>query len=349
MRETVRKMTAYKPPLEGRSSDPSRLLLDFNERTQPVAPEVIDAVIAYLKQGRIHVYPEYGDLTQKLAAYASVSPDQVMLTNGSDHGIELIYRATTEPGDEVIVPVPTFAMLTHCAEVQGASIRAPLITKERGYPLDEVLGLLTEQTRLVVLCNPNAPTGGITPLPVVERLLRATEHTTVLVDECYFEYASATVQPFLEKYPHLLITRTFSKTWGLAGLRLGYILGSVRNINHLMAIRGPYDMNMAAVVAAGAALDNPSYMYNYTNEVKNVSRPRFLAYLAKRGIPFWPSDANFVLIEPYDSVKLEQELRLRGIFVRPRGGPGIDGTLRITLGTASDIDRVIRAMDELEC
>lgn len=342
-------MIAYKPPLEGRSSDSSRLLVDFNERTQPVAPVVLEAVIDYLKQSRIHVYPEYGDLAEKLAVYAGVSADQIMLTNGSDHGIELIYRATTEPGDEVIVPAPTFAMLTHCAEVQGASIRAPLITKENGYPLDEVLAVVNSKTKLVVLCNPNAPTGGITPLPVIERLLEATQHTTVLVDECYFEYASVTAQPLLKQYPHLLITRTFSKTWGLAGLRLGYILGSARNIEHLLAVRGPYDMNMAAVVAARAALENPSYMYDYTDEVKSVSRPRFLAYLTKRGIPFWPSDANFVLIEPRDPVKLEQELRVRGILVRPRSGPGIDGTLRITLGTASDVDRIIKAMDEIDC
>jgi histidinol-phosphate aminotransferase len=347
MRRAIREMLAYQPPIEGRSVEDSRLLVDFNERTTPVPDFIIAAVSEYLMSRRLHLYPEYKNIEERIAEYAGVKSNEVMITNGSDHGIEIIYRATTEPGDDVVVPSPTFAMLTHCAEVQGTTILSPFYSKRGGYPIDEVLSAITDKTKLVVCCNPNSPTGTISAVSTIERILTEAPHVSVLVDECYFEYSSVTAKDLIKDYNQIFITRTFSKTWGLAALRLGYVLAHSDTISNLKKVRGPYDMNVPAVIAANAALENPSYMKEYVDEVITLARPRFCAYLETKGINYWPSEANFVLLEPKNPVSFEEGLRSRGIYVRSRKGPGIEGTVRITIGKLDDVERVISALEEM--
>ena len=154
-------MSAYAPPLEGR--DPTtHTLLDFNERTRPVSKKVQDALVDYIRSGRLQMYPSYSDVVQKIAQYANVPSEQLMITNGSDQGIDLVFRAACSPGDEVIIPSPSFAMYTQCAGVENAKIIAPHYTKEHGYPKTEVLNAISEKTKLIVISNPNNPCGSLT-------------------------------------------------------------------------------------------------------------------------------------------------------------------------------------------
>lgn len=342
----IKRMSPYKPPLEGRSGG-GFLLLDFNERTTPVAPYVTEALIDYLRQDCLQVYPEYGDFLKKLAQYLGVGEDEVMVTNGSDQGIDLIYRTVAGPGDEAVVPVPTFAMLTHSAEVVGLRLETPAYTRDFQYPVEKVLSLVTERTKVITVCNPNSPTGTLLDPAEVVRIAKAAPHASVLVDECYYEYSKATVVDYINECPNLYVTRTFSKTWGLPSLRLGYIVSSSRNIEELLKVRGPYDVNKLSVVAAAAALDDPSFMEEYVEEVLQVSRPMFLSFLEEKGITYWPTEANFVLIYPPDSKLLYEQLHQEGILVRPRSGPGIEGTVRITIGTKEDTERLIAALARL--
>jgi histidinol-phosphate aminotransferase len=341
----IRAMSAYKPPLEKRSS--KFLLCDFNERIDPVSPVINQAIRAYLDQDSLQRYPSYGDMTARIARYAEVPAEQVMLTNGSDHGIELIFRATCSAGDEVVVPQPSFAMYRQVAAAEGLVLKTPLYDAEGRFPLDATLASLTARTRLVVVGNPNNPTGtGIEPSALLQ-IAEAAGEAAVLVDECYFEYTRATVKDALERHPNLFITRTFSKTWGLAALRLGYILSAARNIEDLLKVRGPYDINTIAVVAARAALDNPEYMQSYVDEVMSLSKPRFERFLQDAGIRYWPGKANFVLTFPESPERVLQGLEAEAILVRPQRGPGIDGALRMSLGRLSDTERLIAALEKL--
>ena len=161
IRENIKKMKPYQPPLEGRASG-GYLLLDFNEMTIEPSPKVKKALKEFVDSGRLQVYPEYGDLEAKIAKYAGNKPGQVMVTNGSDQGIDVIVRAFVKDGDKVIIPFPSFAMYYQSAEIQGAEILKPIYRPDLSFPLEEVLGLIEKsvnRSKLLIIANPNNPTG----------------------------------------------------------------------------------------------------------------------------------------------------------------------------------------------
>ncbi|WP_018415466.1 pyridoxal phosphate-dependent aminotransferase [Teredinibacter turnerae] len=343
-KEHINRMSAYKPPLDGR--DPKQhLLLDFNERTLPVSAAVEDALVAYIRDGRLQMYPAYGDIAEQIARYAKVEPDQVMITNGSDQGIDLVIRASCREGDEAIIPSPSFAMYLQCAKVENLDVHQPQYTREKGYPLQEVLGLINEKTRLITVANPNNPSGTILPREEIVTLAKAAPEAVILVDECYFEYCSVTVADLVAQYPNIVITRTFSKTWGIPSLRLGYIISARENILPLLNVRGPYDINQLAIVAIRAALANLDGVESYVDEVMQQSKPRLESYLDSKGIEFWPSGGNFLWVFVADPVSTEARLQAAGILVRPKmDGDGRLG-LRITLGTLAQTEHLLAVLE----
>lgn len=340
------KLRAYTPPLEGR--DPlSHLLLDFNERTLPLGEEVRKALVNYINGGRMQMYPSYGDITQRIAAYAGVDDEQVMITNGSDQGIELIFRASCERGDEAIIPSPSFAMYQQCAKIEGLKIREPQFSFEGGFPTDEVLACIAENTRIICIANPNNPSGTAVAREDIKRIAQAAPQTSILVDECYFEYAKDTVCDLIDEFPNILVTRTFSKTWGIPSLRFGYLLASKENITALLSVRGPYDINQLAVVAARAALEHPQYTEEYVNEVMTQSKPLLERYLREKSIVFWPSSANYLWAFVPQALEVASYLEKKGILVRPKADDGGNIGLRITLGSQAHTERLITILDEL--
>ncbi|WP_045826935.1 pyridoxal phosphate-dependent aminotransferase [Teredinibacter turnerae] len=343
-KEHINRMSAYKPPLDGR--DPKQhLLLDFNERTLPVSAAVEDALVAYIRDGRLQMYPAYGDIAEQIARYAKVEPDQVMITNGSDQGIDLVIRASCREGDEAIIPGPSFAMYLQCAKVENLDVHQPQYTREKGYPLQEVLGLINEKTRLITVANPNNPSGTILSREEIVVLAKAAPEAVILVDECYFEYCSVTVADLVAQYPNIVITRTFSKTWGIPSLRLGYIISARENILPLLNVRGPYDINQLAIVAIRAALANLDGVESYVDEVMQQSKPRLESYLDSMGIEFWPSGGNFLWVFFADPVSIEARLQAAGILVRPKmDGDGRLG-LRITLGTLVQTEHLLAVLE----
>lgn len=345
-RGCIKDMGPYKPPLEGRSLG-GFLLLDFNERTKPPHPLVREAVERYACSGELHVYPEYGKLDHIVEKHAGVESGQVIVTNGSDQGIDMIYRALVEKGDEVILTAPTFAMLEQSALVQGAKLIRPRYQGENlDFPYDEVMQSIGKDTKLVVLCNPNSPTGTTIKKEKSEEIIkRANEFgACVMVDEAYHEFSpELTVADLVDKYSKLFVTRSFSKTLGIPSLRAGYVVSQERNIGELNKIRGPYDVNMFAVVAM-LTLSNPAVvddMRQYVREVMEVSKPILEAFYMENGVRFYPSGANFHLIE---AEGLEDFLRSKGILIRPRKDP--PGTVRVSIGTREDTGRYINAFTE---
>lgn len=336
-------MSAYLPPLEGRNPD-SHLLLDFNERTLPVSDEVRDALLAYINGGRMQMYPCYEDITDRIADYVGVDVGNVMITNGSDQGIDLVFRATCSSGDEAIIPHPGFAMYDQCAKVENLDIITPSYTMEHGFPVRETIAAVTGKTKIICFANPNNPSGTGVSRDHIIQLLEAAPNAAVLVDECYYEYSKNTVVDLVERYPNLIVTRTFSKTWGIPSLRMGYLIAAKQNVNALLNVRGPYDINQLAVVAVRAALEAPQYMETYIKEVMEESKPAVEAFLSERDIDFWPSEANFIWMFSEQSEIIERQLLEADILVRPKFDADGRRGLRITLGTKEQTDRLLGEM-----
>ena len=338
------QMSAYQPPLEGRSVE-QHLLLDFNERTLRVDPAIDKALISYIKSGALQKYPAYGEVTDKIASYAGVAAANLMLTNGSDQGLDLVIRASCGEEDEAIIPAPSFAIYRQFAEIQAARIVEPLYTKEGGYPTSDILSLIGAKTRLIVIPNPNNPSGTLVPREEIIQILNAAPQAVVLLDECYYEYLGESVVDLCDQYANLVVARTLSKTWGLAALRIGFLVSNSQNIEQLLKIRGPYDVNQLAVIAAEAALDNPQYTKDYIAEVMNKSKPAFEAWCKGRQIGFWPSSANFLWTFPPDAANLASYLEECNILVRPKKDSLGNLGLRINLGTMEQTEQLISALN----
>jgi len=344
----IQVLQPYKPPLDGRSAA-QHLLLDFNERTMPVASHVTEALKAHIDRQDLQCYPAYGDLNDQVAAYAGVPPEHCMFTNGSDQGIDLVVRCCCEYGSEAIIPAPTFAMYEQAALTEGLVIKSPFFTKEDGFPTKEVLSLVGPKTTLIVFSNPNNPTGTAIPREVILEVAQKASHCAILVDECYYEFMppESTVKDEVAKLPNLFVTRTFSKTFGLPSLRLGYLISCEANIKALCSVRGPYDVNKLAVVAVKAALADQKYVFDFVKELNKQAKPKFEEFLRSKGIDFWPSSANYIFCYFSNPVQLEAALRDRQILVRPKkDAKGVTG-LRVSIGTVEQTNRLITSLQEL--
>ena len=348
IRENIKKMSPYKPPLEGRATG-GYLLLDFNEMTIEPSPKVKKALKEFVDSGRLQVYPEYEDLDSRIAEYAGVKPSQVMVTNGSDQGIDVIVRALVSENDKIIIPTPSFAMHYQSAEIQGAEILKPSYGKDLSFPFEEVLDLIEDDVKLIIVANPNNPTGTSISQEVLLKILKKAKEKDIalLHDEAYFEFSNITAKDFVGDFDNLFITRTFSKTFGLVSTRPGYVLSQEKNIKELLKIRGPYDVNMFAKTAICAALEDLGYIKKYIAEVMEKSKPKLEKFFRENGVKFWPGKANFLLVKPDDREKALQILQSEGILVRPREGPNIEGTIRVSIGTLKDTERFIKAYSKV--
>lgn len=349
-RENIKKMTPYKPPLEGRSAR-DYTLLDFNERTTGTSQKVKQALKNYIDSDRLQVYPEYGDLEEKIATYAGVANFEAMVTNGADQGIDIICRAHLSDGDKVIIPFPSFAMHYQSAGIEGAETLEPSYNEEDGsFPLDEVINLIAndDKIRLVILCNPNNPLGSFISLSDLEKILTKSQEKgiPVLHDEAYFEFSGITCKDLIKNYDNLYITRTFSKAYGLVATRVGYVISQESNLQELMKIRGPYDVNMFAKISVLAALEDLQYMNEYVKEVMQESKPVLEKFLQEKGISFYPSLANFLFLKMPEPKRIIEKLKSEGVLVRPKEGPDKKIGVRVAIGTLEDTKKLINALDK---
>lgn len=344
--QRIQEMSSYNPPLAGRRGF-NGILLDFNERTLPPSPKVQKVIQDLLRTNKLQLYPEYGELAEKLARYVEVDKDQILVTNGSDQAIDLIFRTFTEAGDTVIIPTPSFAMFYQSAQIVGNKILQPLYTKaDLSFPLEEVLGMINESIKLIVVCNPNNPTGTLVSIEDIEKIAQKASNSIVLVDEAYFEFSGVTAVPLIKKYPNMIVTRTLSKAFGLPSLRVGYVIASEVYISELLKVRGPYDVNMIAYTAANAALDDFKGIQGYVNEVMTQAKPMIEEFFTKNNITFYPSSANFILFEA-NNEQVEQLLKENGILVRPQNKTNMENTLRLSIGTMDQMKQFIKVYESI--
>lgn len=344
IREAILKLGTYRPPLEERNPQ-DYLLLDFNESPLPPSPQVQQALMDYIQTGRLQTYPAYGTFLEQLGEYAQVPPQQLILTNGSDQAIDIILRALLNEGDEMVIAQPGFAMFFQVAGTLGTKVISPQYEADLGFPFAAIVAAVTPQTRLLVVINPNNPTGTSVSQEQIEILLKTFPEIAILIDEAYFEFTQQTVVPLLHNYPNLIIIRTFSKAFAIPSLRLGYAIAQPDFIEQLYKIRGPYDVNMLALVAARSQLQHPTAWQAMVQEVMLEAKPLLEHFFEKQGVSFYKGDANFMLVAPDDVEGAMQFLKDHRILVRPMRPP-IAHTFRVSVGTLPQIQHFIQVYSD---
>lgn len=341
VRKAVEKMRPYHPPLEGRGG---KLRLDFNENTRGCSPRVRRA-LAGIGTTAISIYPEQTAARRGLAAAFRVPAERLLLTNGTDEALHLITNTFVEKRDTVLLVEPTFAMYRFYSELAGARIKALRYSETMKFPMAEVLQELKRGPKVLFLANPNNPTGGIVSRAQLKQILGAAARTMVVIDEAYFEYCRVTVLRWTREYRNLIVTRTFSKAVGLAGLRIGCIFAHSGVANAMRKAQSPYPVNAAALVAAQTAIADRKFLAETVGEFK-ASKAELERGLRRLGFRPFPSAANFLLFDAGENAKIiVARLAQRGILIRDRSSDfGGRGFVRITIGTVAQTRRVLKEL-----
>jgi histidinol-phosphate aminotransferase len=349
-RPEVEGLHAYSAPLEGRRG---LLRLDFNENTVGPSPQVVEALRA-IPADHIAIYPEYDGLREAVVASLQrpLQPEQVGLFNGVDAAIHAVFHAYGDRGETLLTTSPTFGYYTPCAQMQGMAIEAiPYEGEAFAFPLQAIRSALARRPRLLLICNPNNPTGTRLAPELVLELATAAPDTLVVVDELYEAFTGDSVLPLADfaATPNLLVLRSLAKTAGLAGLRIGFAIGADPVIDRISRVTGPYDINSFAVTAAFAALRDQTYVDAYVAEVLRA-RQWISGQLQSAGVRHHVDGGNYLLIWPKGgAAAVDAALRAEGILVRSMAGkPLIDGALRVSLGTVEQMQRFWRAYAAIE-
>ena len=341
-RKAVLEMAPYSPPTGNRAES---LRLDFNENTVGCSPAVTAALQAALTPERLAIYPAYDGIRESLAAYFGAEPDQFLLTNGTDEAIQVFVNTYLDDRDEIVLLRPSYAMYRFYAEVAAAKI-IEVDYPSPGFelPLERLLGAITKATRAVIVSNPNNPTGTGIDLNAIERILNHAPHAAILIDEAYFEFHGVTAMGLLNGYANLFVSRTFSKAFGMAGMRIGCLFSQAANIAHLHKAQSPYSVNSLAAIAAQAAVQQTGFVRSYVAEVLQ-SRQLLAAHLDALGILYVKSQANFILTLVGERAReIRDALRGHAILVRDRSYE-IPGGLRITLGTVAQTKLLLSELE----
>ncbi|MBI3492885.1 MAG: histidinol-phosphate aminotransferase family protein [Acidobacteria bacterium] len=331
------------------------LRLHQNENTGGCSPRVIEA-LARLRPEQIGFYPPYTAATEAVAEYLGVAPDHVTLTNGLDEGIMAMAVAYLRPAPggpilEAIVPEPAFEIFRFDTAVAGGRLVQVMPKPDFRFPLDDVLAAITPNTRVVFLTNPNNPTGVSMPLDAIRALARRVPgEAIVFVDEAYAEFARDSFIPELASFPNVIVGRTFSKAFGLAGLRIGCLVGTPDRMDPIRRAIPVYSVSIAAVAAVQAALTDLNHLNDYLSQV-DESKALFYAACDRLGLTYWKSQANFVLVHAGDRLDaLVNGAFARGIYIRDRSTePGCAGCARIGTGVVSHTRQCIAVMEEVLC
>jgi histidinol-phosphate aminotransferase len=323
--------------------------LSANENPLGPSPTVVEAIRR--EATRVHLYPDGGSLAlrQALGHRLGVEPAQVLIGNGADELIGMVALATLERGDEVVVPEPSFEPYATSAVLAGAVVRAsPLAGYETD--LDDVRRRVTARTKAIVLCSPHNPATTIIRREPLLRLLEALgdDAPLVVLDEAYQDFCDdpdvPDSVPLLARFPRLLVLRTFSKIAALAGLRVGYALGSVEAIDRLNRVRAPFNVNRLGQIAALASLEDPGHRER-TRALVLQERAFLTRELARRGLTFPPSQANFFLVKVPGASAVRERLLRAGLLVRDGAAVGFPDHLRISIGTRETNERLLRGLD----
>ncbi|WP_372986776.1 histidinol-phosphate transaminase [Marinobacter sp.] len=353
----VQALSPYQPgkPIEELARElglkPAEIIkLASNEN--PLGPSEKALAAAREALSEMCLYPDGNgfDLKQALSERFGVGMDQITLGNGSNDVLEVIARCFADADSEVVFSQYAFAvypLVTQAIGAKGVSVPA----KDWGHDLDAMADAVTERTRLVFVANPNNPTGTVHTADAIEAFLaKIPEDVLVVLDEAYCEYLTGTEYPdgieLLERFPNLIVCRTFSKAWGLAALRVGYSISSPAIADILNRVRQPFNVDTVALAAATAVLGDEDYL-NRSREVNAEGLKQLADGFDRMGLPYIPSAGNFIAVEVgQQALAIYHALLEHGVIVRPIAGYGMPEHLRVSVGLAKENERFLDALAE---
>jgi histidinol-phosphate aminotransferase len=340
----MKRLQGYPDPGDG-------LRLHLNENTGGCSQRVLEA-IQRMRTTDVSTYPSYPELVRACARHFDMEPEWVLLTNGLDEGILMaamghISRARIHDA-ETIIPLPAFDPYPNSTAAVGAT--AVRIPPGPGFvfPTDAVIAALSPRTRMIFLNTPSNPTGRLIPTADLRRIAEAAPGAIVLVDEAYIEFGGTSFLPDVAAYPNVLVGRTFSKAYGLAGMRVGVLIGQPHALDPVRAVTLPFNINAVAMAATLAALEDREFLPRYAAQVAE-SRERLYAACRRLGLEYWESSANFVMVRVGDPVlPVVEALAQRGVHVRDRStDPATPGCIRVTAGLLTHTDAAISALESV--
>lgn len=349
--------------------------LHLNENTAGCSPRVIEALRGLTAQD-LGFYPDYSPVNRAAAAFLGVDEDRVLLTNGLDEGLlaaSIAYlqrepqsasgdtragadanataTASADARPEAVIIEPAFGMYADCVGAVGGRTTFVAPGPELAFPLDATLAAIAPRTRLVFLTSPGNPSGLAIPRDALRAIARRTSpDALVFLDEAYADFATENFLDELPQWPNVVIGRTFAKSYGLAGLRAGAVIGAADAIARLRRSLPPYTLNAVAAKILPVAFDDQAYIDWYRQQ---VAESRALVYDAcdRLGVTYWRSEANFVLLRVGARASdIVRQMAERRVFVRDRSTePGCDGCIRITTGVIEDTRAALAALEEILC
>jgi histidinol-phosphate aminotransferase len=345
-RSTIAGLSSYRSPIISRDG----LSLDLNESMAGCSPRVL-ARLRSLSATEVSLYPQREVGERLVADFLGVAPEQVLLTNGMDDALSLLFATYLGQSDheenELLFADPTFVMYPMLGEAMGARMVRIQSAEDLALPVTDLLSRISPRTRLVAIANPNNPTGLAAHRAELLKVAASAPDAAVLIDEAYFEFCGETLIKDLEHYPSLFVARTFSKAYGLAGLRLGVLIGGAEQIEYMRRLSIPFNVNSVALACLEEALADQAFVRDHVAQIKE-GRERLAQLFAESGMRFWPSQTNFVLVRVGAGAKtFVESMQQRGIVVRDSSAnPGCEGCVRITVGTPSQMDSVVQAIRE---
>ncbi len=337
-RKSVRGLKPYSPPLEGRRG---YARLDFNENTAG-----FPGVMPGLPDDAVSAYPEYGSFKARLAGVYGVPEECVLLTNGSGEALFTAAFTFIEPGERAVTSAPTFPLIPHSLRLAGADLAEVPVDRSLEFDVGRIEEELCRGVKLAAFASPDNPTGAVLGPGVVEGWCKRFPGTLFLVDEAYAEYCGSSLMASAAGLGNLLASRTFSKAWALAGLRLGALVGSKRLVDEMAKVRSPYSVNSAALFAASALLPRKAEVEAAAAETMR-RKDRLVAAVEARGFRVKKGSANFfLLMAGLDAAALVSHAKSRGTLLRDRSvTSGLPGAVRVTVGTDPENARLLEALD----
>ena len=327
------------------------LKLDWNESTLPPSKKVKKAINNALDKdiNLLNWYPELysKNLRSGLASYCNRDMEEILVTNGSDDALELICKVFLDPGDHVVVPYPTYTHFITYVQSRGAVLKKVESPDPFKPDISSILSNVTPMTKLIYVVNPNNPTGVLLSRKQISTICTIANHCIVVIDEAYFEFAGESIIDLIDNHPNLIVTRTFSKAWALAGLRVGYLATNVDLIEQLKKVINPKSVSVLAQVAASAALADRDYMENYVKEVK-ASKIILLGFLREHNLNVYDSTANYIMVQHPKLHLLLEEMEKENIYVRDRSTfKNLPGFFRITIGDHEQTAELIKRLERV--
>jgi histidinol-phosphate aminotransferase len=346
-RRTVETLEPYKGVTDGRQGF---VRMDFNENTTGLFQSALSDGFGSSTEC-FSIYPEYNELVENLSELFDIESNRLLITNGSDEAFAVIASTFVEPGESVaLLSRPSFVMISHSLQIAGAKLQEISVLPELEFDLKEIELALARGAHLAIFASPDNPTGALLSVDTVTKWCSRFPDTLFVIDEAYSEYAGVSMLPLLASFDNLLIVKTFSKAWALAGLRLGVILGNAGLISYLKLVRSPYSVNAIAVSAAQRIFSQKALVMKFAKEAMQ-RKDTLIEGLTERGYKVKRGSANFFLVNVgIQAERFSSYLRELGVLVRNRSEGEIApnnplwGKVRVSIGTEEENKRFLEAV-----